>query len=390
MNMTSVLTMVGMLAFLGCLGGIGFLIFSFIKKKPKKPALMVGGISFVLMIVAIILSPSEAVQLTISKTSIQTNEQGIAKIEGTTNKTSTVTADGDKIDNENGSFVYEVKLTDDEPREITLVANKAGKELTKTVEITPSKSFVAHLKEEETEKKDQKILVEAKTALALAEKNPTMENYDAAATLVQSLSKQYDEVDERLATIKENIPIYVAVDLAEKEQNRQKLDSATALVSKATLNKSALETRLTTVKEKIEAKETLEKQLVSAREAVEKAEQEPNDTTYNQAIAKIKAIPNGNTDLSNRLTTVKQTIDTQKEEAKRVAEAQKAEQEAANAQATADAATAAAAETPVSEMVLVTPTGKKYHNRKCGNGTYTESTLDAALARGLTPCAKCY
>ena len=388
--MTSVLTMVGMLAFLGCLGGIGFLIFSFIKKKPKKPALMVGGISFVLMIVAIILSPSEAVQLTISKTSIQTNEQGIAKIEGTTNKTSTVTADGDKIDNENGSFVYEVKLTDDEPREITLVANKAGKELTKTVEITPSKSFVAHLKEEETEKKDQKILVEAKTALVLAEKNPTTENYDAAATLVQSLSKQYDEVDERLATIKENIPIYVAVDLAEKEQNRQKLDSATALVSKATLNKSALENRLTTVKEKIEAKETLEKQLVSAREAVEKAEQEPNDTTYNQAIAKIKAIPNGNTDLSNRLTTVKQTIDTQKEEAKRVAEAQKAEQEAANAQATADAATAAAAETPVSEMVLVTPTGKKYHNRKCGNGTYTESTLDAALARGLTPCAKCY
>lgn len=388
MNMTSVLPMVALLAFLGCLGGIGFLIFSFIKKKPKKPALIVGGISFVVMIVAIILSPSEAVQLTISKTSIQTNEQGIAKIEGTTNKTSTVTVDGDKVDNENGSFVYEVKLTADETKEITLVAKKAGKELTKTVEITPSKSFVAHLKEEETEKKDQKILVEAKTALALAEKNPTTENYDAAATLVQSLSKQYDEVDERLATIKENIPIYVAVDLAEKEQNRQKLDSATALVSKATLNKSALETRLTTVKEKIEAKETLEKQLVSASEAVEKAEQEPNDTTYNQAIAKIKAIPNGNTDLSNRLITVKQTIDTQKEEAKRVAEAQKAEQEAANAQATADAATAA--ETPVSETVLVTPTGKKYHNRKCGNGTYTESTLDAALARGLTPCAKCY
>ena len=390
MNMTSVLTMVALLAFLGCLGSIGFLIFSFIKKKPKKLALMVGGISFVVMIVAIILSPSEAVQLTILKTSIQTNEQGFAKIEGTTNKTSTLTADGDKIDNENGSFVYEVKLTDDEPKEITLVANKAGKELTKTVEITPSKSYVAHLKEEEAEKKDQKILVEAKTALALAEKNPTTENYDAAATLVQSLSKQYDEVDERLTTIKENIPIYVAVDLAEKEQNRQKLDSATALVSKATLNKSALETRLTTVKEKIEAKETLEKQLVSAREAVEKAEQEPNDTTYNQAIAKIKAIPNGNTDLSNRLTTVKQTLDTQKEEAKRVAEAQKAEQEAANAQETADAATAAAAETPVSEMVLVTPTGKKYHNRKCGSGTYTESTLDAALARGLTPCAKCY
>ncbi|MHC5228105.1 hypothetical protein ACYSNW_07495 [Enterococcus sp. LJL99] len=386
--MTGILNTIVVLAFLGCLSGIGFLIFSFIKKKPKKPVLIGIAVSFVVMIVAIILSPAEAVQLTISETTIETNENGIAQIKGTTNKTSKVTADGDEIENDDGSFVYDVTLKDDESKEITLVANKAGKEITKTVEIKPSKSFVALLKEEEMEKKEQKILAEAETALALAEKNPTSKNYDDAATLVESLSKQYDEMDERLATIKENIPIYVAVDLAEKEQNRQKLDSATALVSKATLNKEALEKRLTTVKEKIEAKETAEKQLTSAREAVEKAEQEPNDTNYDQAIAKIKAIPNGNTDLSNRMNTVKQTIDAQKEEAKRVAEAQKAEQEAASAQATADAA--AAAEAPVSEMVLVTPTGKKYHNHRCGNGTYTEATLEAALARGLTPCAKCY
>lgn len=40
--------------------------------------------------------------------------------------------------------------------------------------------------------------------------------------------------------------------------------------------------------------------------------------------------------------------------------------------------------------IYVTKTGKKYHyDPNCNGGTYYESTLDAALARGLTPCAKC-
>ncbi|MDF2590205.1 MAG: hypothetical protein K0S41_4046 [Anaerocolumna sp.] len=43
-----------------------------------------------------------------------------------------------------------------------------------------------------------------------------------------------------------------------------------------------------------------------------------------------------------------------------------------------------------SQTVYVTPTGKKYHKKKCGNGTYTKSTLDKAKKAGLTPCKKCY
>lgn len=38
--------------------------------------------------------------------------------------------------------------------------------------------------------------------------------------------------------------------------------------------------------------------------------------------------------------------------------------------------------------VLVTRTGSRYHTHKCGNGTFYESTLSAARARGLTPCQK--
>ena len=42
------------------------------------------------------------------------------------------------------------------------------------------------------------------------------------------------------------------------------------------------------------------------------------------------------------------------------------------------------------QTVLITPTGKKYHNHVCGNGNYSPATLQEALNRGLTPCEKCY
>ena len=43
-----------------------------------------------------------------------------------------------------------------------------------------------------------------------------------------------------------------------------------------------------------------------------------------------------------------------------------------------------------SKSVYVTPTGSKYHKKKCGNGTYTKTTLAKAKYAGLTPCKKCY
>lgn len=42
------------------------------------------------------------------------------------------------------------------------------------------------------------------------------------------------------------------------------------------------------------------------------------------------------------------------------------------------------------ETVLITPTGKKYHNHVCGNGNYSPATLQEALNRGLTACEKCF
>ena len=40
--------------------------------------------------------------------------------------------------------------------------------------------------------------------------------------------------------------------------------------------------------------------------------------------------------------------------------------------------------------VYVTRTGEKYHTHKCGNGTYYAASRSSAIARGLTPCKKCF
>lgn len=55
------------------------------------------------------------------------------------------------------------------------------------------------------------------------------------------------------------------------------------------------------------------------------------------------------------------------------------------------APTPAPTETPsTGHKIYVTKTGSKYHyDSSCNGGTYYESTLEEALARGLTPCAKC-
>jgi len=212
-------------------------------------------------------------------------------------------------------------------------------------------------------------LAKTEKALAYAEKQPSQKNYDEAATLVSSLSQEYEEYNDRLEKIKEAVPVDEAVTTAEKEKNEQLVASATA--------------------------------------AVEKAEQEPtNEAYYNEAIKQIDALNSPNQALTKRVAVVKTQLDAHKEKQRKEAEAQKLAAEkaqkeqaeaAAKAQAEAEAQQAAQAPTAAanagpetSATILVTPTGSKYHARKCGNGTYTATTLADAQARGLTPCSKCY
>ncbi|WP_430597760.1 hypothetical protein [Enterococcus sp. AZ177] len=385
---------IALISFLGILIG-GFLsLKALFKKQPKQKALLLTGASFIVMIGAGFALPASP-SIDIAGKSIETNDQGTATIEGKTNDESEITLGGEKVETKNGTFSYKITLKDDQSQKLTFVASIGDKDKAETIEVKPSKAFVAFLNET---KQDQETVKKAETALVLAENKPTQKNYNEAATRITSLTNEQKDFTRRLAIVKDNVPIYEAVELAETNQTKEHVDSATALVAKATLNKDSLLKRLTTVQQKITEKEKAEKQIATAREAVEKAEQEPTDDHYNQAIARIKELPNGNAELTNRANNVKQTLTNQREEAKRVAEAQRrAEQEA---QKTAEQAQAAAAaqtpETPapdtqgIGQTVLVTPTGSKYHNRKCGNGTYTPATLEEAQARGLTPCSKCF
>lgn len=384
---------IGLIGFLGIIIGGFLLLRAVFKKQPKKNVLLLTSASFIMMIGAIALTPVSP-RINLAKKFIETNDQGIAIIEGKTNDESSISLDGEKIKIKNGEFSYKVTLTDDHSQKFTFVASIGNTDKVETIEVKPSKTFVAFLNEE---KQGQETLKKAETALVSAENKPTQKNYNEAATRISTLTRDKGDFTKRLAIVKENIPIYEAVELAESKQTKEQVDSATDLVANATLNKDSLLKRLTTVQQKIIGKELAEKQLASAREAVEKAEQEPTDDHYNQAIAKIKELPNSNTELTKRANKVKQTLTAQKEEAKKLAEAQKkAEQEAQKAALEQEQAAAQTPETPVpdtqetGEMVLVTRTGEKYHNHKCGSGTYTPATLEQAQARGLTPCSKCY
>jgi hypothetical protein len=375
------LTFLVLLGFIGLIAGIIFVVKNRRNALAKRKAWMLTGAGFLLLVLSVAFN-EPAPKLVFTEDSVETNEEGLAIIKGQTNEQSTITVNGEKIKNNGESFTYKVTLKDEQPKKLSFVATIGSTDKAKMIEVKPSKKFIASLNNKADK---EKTLADAKTALAAAENSPTQKNYDEAATLIASLDREEVELTDRLAIVKENIPIYAAVALAEEKQTKEQVEAASALVKKeATLNRTALNKRLNLVQQKIVEKETQEKQLSDARQAVEKAEQEPTDEHYNQALAKINELQNGNSDLDNRIKSVKQLLTAQKEAAKREAEAQKA----AEAQAAQEAAQAA---TPESGMtVLVTRTGEKYHTRKCGNGDYYSATLEEAKNRGLTPCAKCY
>lgn len=388
-----------LLGFLGFIVGVVTLLVNSIRKRSKKKAtILTGGSLIVFLVASFFISPTAT--LDIEATSIETNEKGYALIEGTTNTKATLTVDGKDLENKEGDFSYKVQLDDQKEKTITFIASIEDSEAEQIVKITPSEEYIAFLNEQKIEEENLK---KVETALALAEKDPNQENYDKAATLVSTLTKEYHDIDDRLTSIDDYIKAEKAVALAEKELTSDSLEDAQSLIKKVTLNKDSFSDRLKTIQTKVTERE---EQLASAREAVDLAEQTPTDDTYSYAVELIEALPNQEPSLNNRLVTIKTTIEKDKEEKAAVIAAEKAQQEkiASENAAKEKAATEQAAQTTTvqtiptvdadnhknEQTVLVTPTGEKYHTHKCGNGTYTEASLSTALARGLTPCSKCY
>lgn len=341
------------------------------KKILGKKSFWLGLIVFLALLTG---CNAEEAFLTIEKASITTSEAGTATISGETNPDSTVKIDGKTIETDDGSFNHEISLTSLTDKNVVVTIDFDGEEIKKEVLIRPSSTFI-----ETTERAD------AETVLALAEKNPNQKNYDQAFTLIASLSKEYSDISERLAIIEEHLPILTAIEAAEAEPNRTNLSVAQEKLELATLNKTALADRVSSIEQTVVLKEETERKVNEAIAAVEKAEQSLSDEDYQQAVTLLAALPTTNADLSTRVEQVNQSIANKKAEEQRLAE-----EAVAAAEAAAAAEENANTQTPTAQMVMVTPTGKKYHTHKCGNGNYSEATLDEALARGLTPCAKCY
>ncbi|EGO2852625.1 hypothetical protein ACE4WU_13730 [Enterococcus faecalis] len=390
----------GLLGLLGLLVSGGLTIKALIKKQPKKQygyaalasaALFIGGVA----------TTDSSPTLSLDAESVETDANGSATIKGEYDGNSKLTANGKEVKTKDKTFSYKVKLSDEKTQKITFVAEKKDTKVEKSVEVTPSKEFIASITDSEQE------LAKTEKALAYAEKQPSQKNYDEAATLVSSLSQEYEEYNDRLEKIKEAVPVDEVVTTAEKSKSKSDYQAAEKLVAAAPVGKEGFQQRLTTVQTAIAEKEKNEQLVASATAAVEKAEQEPtNEAYYNEAIKQIDALNSPNQALTKRVAVVKTQLDAHKEKQRKEAEAQKLAAEkaqkeqaeaAAKAQAEAEAQQAAQAPAEVETAAAEAPSGNalikgsrngiyhvpgsRYYNRTT-NPVAWFSTVEEAEAAG--------
>ena len=333
-----------------------FFILGLIKKKPLRNKIVIFMGGFLLLIGGALLTPAATPELHVDEAELVTNEQGEAAITGRTNPEAQLTINGVEVSLADETFSYAVQLEDEEEQEFTVQTSMGGITKEEVVTVKPSHAFLASL---QAEKQEQEALVKAETALALAETQPNQKNYHLA--------------------------IGKALDTAEASLERSDFDQAKELVAQAVLNKETFESRLSTVETKISEKEA-EALVTEAVQAVEAAEAEPTKDRLAQAEDAVARLKTPDEELAARTKTVAQTIIANEQAAAQA----KAEEERQAAATVPEQSQPAAASNQAQTSVLVTPTGSKYHTRKCGNGTYTPATLAEAQSRGLTPCAKCF
>jgi hypothetical protein len=358
------------------------LIIAVVKRRPKKRLGYILGGSVILFIAGAILSPS-SLSLSVISPEVETDGSGKATIEGEATTDAVLTINGETVENSNGSFRYTVHLQDDNEQNIVVKAVLKDQKKEQEVLIKPSKEFVAYL---EAEKAEKELTKQVETALALAEADPTQKNYDEAATLVHSLSKTYEDYDQRLSLLQDHIQIASALEKAEQSLSRTDLETATKLVA-ASVNKANFDDRLTTLQTKVAEKEAQEKLQAQAVKAVEKAEAEPTEANLSAATSAIAQLPSADEGLTQRAEAVRQTI---AEQERQLAKAEQERQAAAEQQANQASQSNQDTSNQAEEYVMITKTGAKYHTHKCGNGTYFSVTLSEALSKGLTPCKKCF
>lgn len=389
---------------------------AFRQKKPKKPVLLIAVGSLLLMAAGGSQVPVEAAYLKISPQQLETDPSGNCHLEGTTNSEAELFIDGEEISHE-GTFTYDIQLVDDGTKELVIKSVFRGEETVKTIEITPSTGYLAHL-ESQAEKERLKL---ADTALATAEKEPSQDHFDVAFTQIQALSQSYPELEQRLEDVADYLEILGSLEELEQEPTREGLVAIQTQVAASPLAKDALTKRVAACEKQVHEQEKNTKLVAAAKEKIKHAETTLANDDYQSALEALTTLPTKQPTLEKRLQNLHHAIEekqaaekaqddaekkaAQEKEAQEKAAQEKAaeeqrqqeiqaaqeqeqiqqqaqEQQAQDQQTTQEAA--------VGQTVMVTPTGSKYHTHKCGNGNFTPATLEEALARNLTPCSKCF
>lgn len=311
----------------------GMLLLSFVLISKNKKGIQTICLLLVLLVFCGAAKPNKN-YLKIRDDQITTDKDGYVSIKGKTNPKAKLKIDGKKISTKkNGKFSFTYQLKKEKKKNVSVTSKYGNKKIKKQVKVDASKKYKKVLVKEEKkakQKKQKKLAAEKKarelkeiqTALALAQKEPTKQNYDRAQKIVTNSKHAKKEDTESLKNIEAKVK--------EKELIR------------------SIESSITT------------------------AENSLNKSDYNKALQEKQKLTHENDQFNQRLETINQHI-----------QQIEADEKAAREQETAQV-------NETSEMVLVTPTGSKYHNHVCGRGTYTEATLDSAISRGLEPCSKCF
>ncbi len=223
----------------------------------------------------------------------------------------------------------------------------------------------------------EKLLKNATAAIALVEKEPSRANFTKATSIVdkidkpsQELQDKFQAVEKRVIQEEDNLKLAeAAIASAEANQTREAYENAKSTLAVLVIPNSTFTNRLSNIEGVVVEKEAAEQAAAAQADADRIAAEQA-------AAAQAEA---------DRIAA--EQAATAQAEANRIAAEQAA---AAQAEADRIAAEQAASQQNNGQVVLITATGSKYHNHKCGNGTYYESTMEHALSLGLEPCSKCY
>lgn len=243
----------------------------------KKLGILLG--IFVLLFSNGSLGATSQPTLKLEQQKIVTNAKGQAIIKGNTTSKTEVTIASKKVPVKTNKFRYTFLLKNEKSKTIKITATKGKKQISKQVKVIASHTFKKKLAKEESQRKK-----EATAALVLAEHTPTRDHYTIANQRLNALSSKNQELSDRLDKVKNTI----------------------------------------------ETNEKIAQQTAEAEHAVTVAEKNPTNDTYNAAIQAIQTIPNGNSDLTKRATSVKNSLD----ENEKIAQEQAAQAAAQQATAT--------------------------------------------------------